>query len=126
MSFAVLSLGEEETLGVEEKSEIVGDGNLPDWISEAKGDQGQFPPFLHFLVVVYFSFSLDEISLGTFALDTLYVQFRQFTFLLKLDKILMSFSDKIIIVISPLVQGIITSDGVAHSITDRYSFGNSF
>ena len=113
-------------MGVEEKSEIVGDGYLPDWISETKGDQGQFPPFLHFLVVVYFSFSLDEIPLGTFALDTLYVQFRQFTFLLKLDKILMSFSDKIIIVISPLVQGIITSDGVAHSITDRYSFGNSF
>ena len=101
MSFAVLALGEEETLGVEENGEVVGDGYLPYGISEAKINQGQFPPFLHFLVVVYFSFCLDEISLGTFALHTLYVQFRQFAFLLELDEILWSFSDKIIVVVAP-------------------------
>ena len=126
MSFTVLALGEEETLGVEENGEVVGDGYLSYGISETKINQAQFPPFLYFLVVVDFSFSLDEISLGTFALYTLYVQFRQLALLLELDEILLSFSDKIIVVVAPLVQGIIASDGISHSIADRYCFGNAF
>ena len=73
LSFAVLSLGVEETLGIEEEREVVGDGDLPNWISEAEINQTQFPSFLHFLVVVYLSFPLDKISLGTFALHTLYI-----------------------------------------------------